>query len=90
MGELPSDILLVNAMPSSPNGVIYQFRETAGRSSAVKTNELLKNEDAGMPGEKKNLKISRVNVLGEEMQQIGAEFTISALETVFIKLSWDE
>ncbi|MEI6883133.1 MAG: glycoside hydrolase family 38 C-terminal domain-containing protein [Bacteroidota bacterium] len=91
IGELPADILLINAIPAADQkGVIYQLRETAGRTSAVDPKDFYTTAQAGKPGGMNNLKISLVNVLGEEMKKISGEFSIAPLETVFIKLSWDE
>lgn len=91
MGDIPFNILLVNAMPTNDqNGIIFQLRETAGRPSAFNPNNLIRIAEDDKSVENKNLKISCVNVLGEDIKQLKGDMTIAALETVFIKLSWDE
>ncbi len=91
MGNIPQNILLLNALPSTgQKGVVYQLRETAGHEASFNPLSLLKFHAANEAQKKKNIRVSRVNVLGEEISPLKGELTMAAFETIFIKLEWNE
>ena len=91
MANIPQNVLLLNALPANDHkGMLYQLRETAGQSATFDPLSLLKTDDSDPAIKKKNIRASRVNVLGEEISPLPGELKIAAFETVFIKLSWNE
>lgn len=91
MGGIPKNLLLINAQPSAvPAGIVYQLRETAGRPLSFNPLMLLKEPIPGISAEHKNPRASLVNVLGEEIKPLTGNVNVSAFETIFIKLSWNE
>jgi len=91
MGDIPQNLLLVNALPAGDHkGIVYQLRETLGRACSFNPLDLLKIPGSGQAGGRKVIRVSQIDVLGEELKQVSGNLNIAAFETVFIKLSWNE
>ncbi len=91
MGNIPGNLLLINARPEADNtGVFYQLRETAGRPAAFNPLLLMKVPANGTSAATKKIRASLVNAIGGEIKPLDGDVNISAFETVFIKLAWNE
>jgi len=91
MGSTPSNLLLVNAIPATgKDAVIFNFRETAGKSTSFNPLTLLGNTGTYPSADKNNIKAYLLDAPGEVIRAIEGDLTIAPFETVFIKLAWNE
>ncbi|MCX6281957.1 MAG: hypothetical protein NTU51_08335 [Bacteroidetes bacterium] len=91
MGDISPNLLLINSQPSAGyTGIVYQLRETAGFPLTFKPLLLLKLPDEVLENGRKKIVATLVNAIGEEIKPLSGDVSISAFETVFIKLEWNE
>jgi hypothetical protein len=87
--ELPPGLLLVNAVPGDGE-VTLQLRETAGNGTTINPAGMVAENLTSAVKKERKIRASLVNVLGETIRTVDGDLTVAPLESLFIKLSWNE
>jgi hypothetical protein len=84
--DLPRDLLLINAKPSSDKtGIVIQVREVAGSNASITWHDVISSW-SGLKESTSAESASEVNVLEEKIATVGKRIEFKPFETKFIKV----